>query len=805
MILKTLLGNRRLSSYRDEAFWNRTLGIAAQTTAGVQVNQDTALNFSAVYRAVALIAGTTARLPLHVYRGTGQGRVRIRDNNLDRLLNKKANPATDSFSFRETLTIHMLTWGNGYAEVTRDPAGHAVSLTQLNPSQTKPVITDEGQLEYEWRPTAGEAIRYQPDRILHVKNFSVDGITGQSVIRRAKESIGLGMATETYGAGLFGNAARPGGVLQHPGKLSDPAKNFLRTSWEQMHKGPDNAHRVAILEEGMTWQNMSIPPEDAQFLQTRKFQIEEIARWFGIPGHFLGLAETAANTEQKSLEWLIYGLAYWLEKWEVAVNLQLIDMDGVYAEHQNNALFKADTTTRYNAYSVARNNGWMSINDIRERENLPGIGPGGDVYLMPANMVPVDSALQQQQPPQSEGPPPTPPAAPPEPSQAPNPTPTPKMQSAVRGILIDAWKRLAIKETKAALQAAKKPAEFLNWLDSFYAKHEQQLAEAITPGLAMAVEIGGNRSDANRLSASWCEFSRLALLDASGEATAKNLPDVVGEIVSDWDGVRVLATVSQLTDFDESKHKRAGDGKFTSGGGSSSDSKDDNEGEEPELTYDEAYKEWSEENNKLESDVERYDNLKQASRSGYDSAREYTDTINEADWLNGEDQQAELYGAIEESQQILKANLDNTLSELENSPKEKERYADRLKNKTEKAINTAKEQLPELKKRIDKYNEFAKTVDSLDPGPEPAKDSPEHPAWEKKDIKHTKAVERLNNLEYMANVAIQKISDAYDRLNTQYWVVYDTATTKHYKAENKLNQHRWFEPDESDYESEDKK
>jgi hypothetical protein len=237
--------------------------------------------------------------------------------------------------------------------------------------------------------------------VLHIAGPGFDGVTGYSVVKMARESIGLGMACEQFGAGLFGSGARPSGMLEHPGRLSDDARGRLRGDWERLHAGIDNAHRVAILEEGMKWTPTSIPPDDAQFLQTRKFQIEEVARWFNIPPS--KLRDTGgvsySSLEQENIAFLSETLRPWLIRLEQEFRRKLLlpESSELYCEHSVEGLLRTDLSARYAAYAVGRNWGWLSVNEIRALENLEPVA-GGDVYLQPLNMQPLDSAGGAQAP-----------------------------------------------------------------------------------------------------------------------------------------------------------------------------------------------------------------------------------------------------------------------------------------------------------------------------------------------------------------------------------------------------------------------
>ncbi|MCI0352270.1 MAG: phage portal protein [Acidobacteriales bacterium] len=379
-------------------------GGASQSDAGVTVNESTALNFSAVYRAVHLIAGTVASFPLHTYsytnRDTGERRYDP-SHPLDKLLNDVPNPEMDAATFRETLTGHVLTWGMGYAEKVFNGAGELVELWPIAPDRVTPRRI-EGQLAYEIRDGNGGPKYYPPEAIFAVSGFGYDGVVGYSPIRMAQQAIGLGLAAEEFGARFFGKGTHLGGIIKRPAGTpwKDEAAKRFRADFAEWHQGLGKSHKIAVLEDGMDWVRLGIPPEEAQFLETRKFQITEIARWFGVAPHLLYDLDRSTNNniEQQGLEFLTYCLRYWLRKWERAINRSLMpeaDKGSVFVEHVTSDLVRADIVTRYNAYRTGRDGGWLSINDIRRKENEPPI-PGGDTYLQPLNMQEAGAQNQPQ-------------------------------------------------------------------------------------------------------------------------------------------------------------------------------------------------------------------------------------------------------------------------------------------------------------------------------------------------------------------------------------------------------------------------
>ncbi|RKV85963.1 MAG: phage portal protein, partial [Streptococcus sp.] len=303
-----------------------------RTTSGKTVNERTALQTTAVYACVRILSETIASLPLHVYRYTEGGKAKDTEHVLYTLLHDEPNPDMTSFVFRETLMSHLLIWGNAYAQILRDRSGQVIGLYPLLPDQMSVHRSEKGKLYYvynryeEDNPNFQEkgSIVLSQEEVLHIPGLGFDGLIGYSPIALAKNAVGMTLACEEYGASFFSNGANPGGVLEHPGILKDPGK--VRDSWNAVYQGTRNAHKVAVLEEGMSYKQIGIPPEEAQFLETRKFQINEIARLFRIPPHMVGDLEKSSfsNIEQQSLEFVKYTLDPWVVRFEQALKKSLL-------------------------------------------------------------------------------------------------------------------------------------------------------------------------------------------------------------------------------------------------------------------------------------------------------------------------------------------------------------------------------------------------------------------------------------------------------------------------------------------------
>ena len=375
------------------------------STAGKHVNERSAMQMTAVYSCVRILAEAVAGLPLHLYRYTESGgKEKAIDHPLYLLLHDEPNPEMSSFVFRETLMTHLLLWGNAYAQIIRNGKNEVIALYPLMPNKMEVDRDEYGQLYYKYQrsndeaPTMeGSSVILKPCDVLHIPGLGFDGLVGYSPIAMAKNAIGMAIACEEYGAKFFANGAQPGGVLEHPGTIKDPQR--VRESWQSTFGGSGNANKIAVLEEGMKYTPIAISPEQAQFLETRKFQINEIARIFRVPPHMVGDLEKSSfsNIEQQSLEFVKYTLDPWVIRWEQSIMRSLLtpeEKKTYYAKFNLDGLLRGDYQSRMNGYAIGRQNGWMSANDIRELENLDRIpaDEGGDLYLINGNMLPMRNA-----------------------------------------------------------------------------------------------------------------------------------------------------------------------------------------------------------------------------------------------------------------------------------------------------------------------------------------------------------------------------------------------------------------------------
>jgi phage portal protein, HK97 family len=376
-----------------------------QSIAGKHVNERSAMQISAVNAAVRILAESIASLPLHVFeKGKHGDRIKAEDLELFYLLHDKPNPEMTSFIFRETLMTHILLWGNGFAQILRNGRGEVMGLYPLLPNKMSVERDEKGQLYYRYirndnePPTMdGNTVILMPENVLHIPGLGFDGLVGYSPISMTKNAIGLALAAEEYGSKFFANGAAPAGVLEHPGIIKDVSK--LRESWNQTFGGSGNAGKVAILEEGLHFNPIAMSPQDSQLLETRQYQLNEIARIFRIPPHMLGdlSKATFSNIEEQSLEYVKYTLTPWICRWEASLTDALLTREEQrkYEIRFNvDGLLRGDYKSRMEGYAVGINNGFMCPNDVRRLEGFDLIPDekGGNNFLIQGAMVKLENA-----------------------------------------------------------------------------------------------------------------------------------------------------------------------------------------------------------------------------------------------------------------------------------------------------------------------------------------------------------------------------------------------------------------------------
>lgn len=361
-----------------------------KSDAGVPVTQSTVLTLTAVWRAVNLLSGTIAAMPLQVFERKANGsRVHVAGHPAERIL-RNPSPLISSFSFKETVQATLTLWGNGYAVIRRDPMGKVLELIPVHPSNVH-CFEDENQMYYNVRTKEG-LVTIPSRNMLHIPGLSFDGRVGHSVISVMRESMGLGLAAQKFGSKFFGSGANMSGVLESPGVLSDKAYNNLRSSWDNTYAGIDNSHKTSILEEGVQYKRIGIPPNDAQFLETRQFQVSEVARMFGVPPHLLFDLDRSTNNniEHQGIEFITYSLLQWLSRWEAELDRKLIpaeQRETYYHEFNVAGLLRGDQKSRGEFYKLLFNIGSISPNEIRAKENMPAY-EGGDRNFVQAGYMP---------------------------------------------------------------------------------------------------------------------------------------------------------------------------------------------------------------------------------------------------------------------------------------------------------------------------------------------------------------------------------------------------------------------------------
>ncbi len=479
-------------------------GGSPDSASGITVSETAAINLTAVYAAVNVLAKSVSSLPLKVYRVDGRGKSEARDHPLYPVLKSAPNRHQTSAVFRKTMQGDALLWGNGYAEIERNGAGAAIGLHRRHPSRVTPQWVG-GEIVYRVTNTDRVDSLIPADDFLHIPNFSIDGIQGVSPIQAHREALGLAAATERFGGAFFGNGSWFGGFIKHPGSINKEAADRLRAGIEGGHKGVDKAHKFVVLDEGMDFTPAGVPPEDAQFLETRQFQVTEVARMFGIPPHKIAdlTHATFTNIEHQALEYLTDSLLPWLRVWEQEFGRKLFAGTDLFAEFVVDGMLRGDFQTRTDGYVKLIQNGIMSRNEVRAKENLNPVD-GGDEYMVPMNMSILDEDGKPVLPEQQPG------SLLPVRSEQRSAAELRTSRSidnrrALRetfiGLLEDAIGRLVTREAQDIANQVKRlpeigTVEFRQWVLGFYEKHEAFTMSVLAPILAAllraaAIEAAG--------------------------------------------------------------------------------------------------------------------------------------------------------------------------------------------------------------------------------------------------------------------------------------------------------------------------
>jgi HK97 family phage portal protein len=513
-----------------------------RSSSGVAVTESSILTASAVYAALRVIAETVGQLEWEVYERSGETSIERYDHALRFLLDAEPNPEMTASTWRHTMLTSYYLWGNMVAEIVR--VGDVPrEIWPLHPSRVKCLRRKSGRLYYAIADENGlNARELEPSDVYHVPLLSGDGVTGKGFIQRAKDSIGLTLGIEEYSGSSFRNGARPGGILKHPGVLKKEARENIRAEWDALHRGSDKAGRIAVLQEGMDFTPMQMTSTDAQLIEQRTFQLGEVARWFSIPPHLLRdlSRATFGNIEHQGIEYRTFTIQPIAHAMQQEAHRKLFSAEEkvrYFTCLDLDPLSRGDLKSRYDAYAVGRQNGWLNANEIRDEEGLNPIeGDAGTVYLVNGNMIPAATAGVSKTPdPQIEG-------------DAGDATGEAVAESeAVRreqirhafsDIIAGEIGRLLTKEANAAKRAANKPSDFLAWLDEFYPEHRVTLLDAIGPTVRAYGIATDSTLTAGEIADRHIEASRAALLNAAGSATAATLLGVVEDLVSRWDNRR---------------------------------------------------------------------------------------------------------------------------------------------------------------------------------------------------------------------------------------------------------------------------
>jgi HK97 family phage portal protein len=513
MILDFLSADTSVSDLTNPRYWLTDWANGQATASGERVTATTSLALSAYYACIKVLSEDVGKLPFKVYKELSpRGKEVVRDHPAYRVLHRRPNPWMSAMTFRMTLQAHVCGWGSGYAEIQRTQGGEIEALWLIHPSRVTVLVpqASSGSVAYQVKNNDGATTLLPQESMFHIRGLGPDGLSGYSVAALGAESLGLALAAQRYGATFFANGASLSGVLEHPGELKSEAKDYLRTSWAQMYSGASNTGKTAVLEEGMKFSKISIPPEDAQFIETRQFAVEEITRWFRMPPHKIQhlLHATFSNIEHQGLEYVTDTLMPWLILWEQEADAKLLNGDeDLYTKHVVLGLLRGDAASRAAYYSTMFQIGGLSQNDMRELDDQNPIGPDGDVYYVPSNLTRSEDAAQGMVASSGARPPQDPPvAAPPadgdeEPEEDPEEkTDPPKDEedpqaaalAALRPVILDACGRIVRRDAKAfAASVKKREADRVSWVAWRNEWTGAQVAVAVEWSTSWAVAVAG--------------------------------------------------------------------------------------------------------------------------------------------------------------------------------------------------------------------------------------------------------------------------------------------------------------------------
>lgn len=502
-----------LDKVMDEAIGQRT------TATGVSVTNNTALNCVPYFAGVRLYAETMGQVPLIEYRRLARGKERATDQAVYYLLHDEPNPEMSAQSMKEALEAHKVSWGNAFAEIDWDmDSGVPRALWPLRPDKMQ-VGRDSvtKKLIYVYTLPDGQKVILPDWRVWHMPGVGFDGIIGYDSVYLAREAIGMAMAMEEYGARFFSNGAAPSGVLEHPNKLSKEAQDRLRGSWNEMHQGLSNQHRIAILEEGMSYKQVGIAPENAQLFQARSFQIEEMARLLNLPPHMLRdlTHATFSNIEFQSIDFVRYSMEPSFIRWAQTSNRKLLTPEQkrqYFVEALPLSLLRGDSAARAAYFRERFYIGSLTPNEIRDLENEnPLDDPNADKAYVQANMRPIDQADEPQQ-----------------------------QESTLRSfepLFQDAAKRVADRERQNILRQLKKNADVTAWLPEFYRDFRAFVEGQVEPVVRACAEVSRPLNPEG-----WVTDKTRVLASRYVEDSQRNLESIptpnLEAVLTNWDSQR---------------------------------------------------------------------------------------------------------------------------------------------------------------------------------------------------------------------------------------------------------------------------
>lgn len=513
----------------------------SRTSAGVCVTRAKAQSYSPWFRGVTLLSRDVAKLPLFVYERTDGGKERATEHPAYQLLRYQPNANQNALSFREQLTGHALTCGNGYAYIQRDADGTPLELLPLDPESTYPVREAGVKWYVANGDRPGEMVKLLAVDVLHIHGFSWDGMCGVDVLTAASEAIGKGLAQQKYESVFYKNGARPAVTLEVPMALDPKAKTELRESWARLHEGVDNQYRTAILDRGMKANALSFSPEDSQSESVKKLTTRDIANFLGIPSNKLGDdARTAyASLEQENQDYLDSGLDYWLCVWEFECRAKLLSDqeradDSHFVEFLRVARLRGDSAARANYYRTALGGRpWMLPDEVRDSENMNTLGGEAAQYLNPLNMGQGGQDNQGNKPPDGAG------------DHKPGKPPMDDAVAAARDGLADAVARCCRRVSVSARRAAKHPPHFTAWVEGISIDHHSTIATMLSPAVDTLNALIGRMSSAISVADHVVGSAMTDLTRISGEATAKTL----GQAVEKWIGDYERGTPDEVDGF----------------------------------------------------------------------------------------------------------------------------------------------------------------------------------------------------------------------------------------------------------------